>query len=81
MAFYDELKKMPISLHGVLSNESAPGFENGFIDVEKISRLVPDFLERETYICGPHIMRQKLVKELEKLGVPKRHVHFEEFAF
>lgn len=51
------------------------------IDQEKISRLVPDFREREVYLCGPAPMMDSLIKILLTAGLPKKHLHYEQFAY
>ena len=64
----------------VLSAE--PGFngEQGFVDEEKIQRLVPDVVKRDVYLCGPPPMMDKLIKMLQHIGVPMSSIHFERFS-
>lgn len=57
------------------------GCESGFIDEEKIIRLIPDYLERDFYICGPLVMRRVIVKTLKKLKVSASSIHFEKFSW
>lgn len=57
------------------------GCESGFIDKEKIIRLIPDYLERDFYICGPLGMRRAIVKILKHLGVSTAAIHFEKFSW
>lgn len=40
----------------VLSRESLPGYEHGYISAEIIKRNTPDYLERTWYISGPPAM-------------------------
>lgn len=54
--------------------------ETGFLNKELISRLVPDFMERTSYICGPQIMNDFCQKELAALGVPEKQVRREMFG-
>lgn len=58
-----------------------PGYESGFIDREKIVRLVPDFYDRDVFLCGPPPMMDATVKNLEGLGLDRGHIHFEKFSF
>jgi predicted ferric reductase len=58
-----------------------PGYESGFIDREKIVRLVPDFYDRDVFLCGPPPMMDATVKNLEGLGLERDHIHFEKFSF
>ncbi len=85
IAFKQELEAMheyapTITLHHVVSTPSA-GYESGFIDKEKIVRLVPDFYEREVFLCGPPVMMKIMVQNLKELGFDNRHIHFEKFSF
>lgn len=57
------------------------GYELGYIDREKIVRLVPDFLERDVFLCGPPAMMDATIRNLEGLGIPINNIHFEKFSF
>lgn len=85
IAFKQELANFSINkIVNILSEETnLPGseFEFGRIDEEKIKRLVPDFKERDSYICGPEPMMKAMVSTLIKLGVPKKQIHFERFGY
>lgn len=63
----------------VLSDELAWTGEKGFIDAEKIQRLVPDVIERDVYVCGPPPMMAAVLTVLEKIGVPTGQIHYEKF--
>ncbi|MDD2325974.1 MAG: ferredoxin reductase family protein [Alphaproteobacteria bacterium] len=54
--------------------------ERGHIDAEKIKRLVPDFLERDAFLCGPPPMMTTVRQSLISLGLPKQRIHFEQFS-
>ncbi len=69
-----------LRVHYVLS-EPYPGYESGLLDTEKISRLVPDFIERDIFVCGPPPMMKTIIKKLRRNGVPGRHIHYERFSF
>ena len=47
---------------------------------EHLRTLVPDVKRHDVYLCGPPGM-QETVESLRKVGVPRRHIHTEEFAF
>lgn len=64
----------------VLSDEKKYAGEKGFVDAERIKRLVPDVLSRDVYICGPPPMMDALIKALQSLGVPRDRIHYEKFA-
>ena len=69
-------------IYNVYSNEEpGEGKEVGRVDAEKIKRLVPDFLEREIYLCGPPPMMNGAEQTLLSLGVKPERIHAERFAF
>lgn len=85
MVFKKELDEISASAPTIKINYilSAPalGYESGYIDKEKIVRLVPDFFAREVFLCGPPPMMKVMVKTLKELGFPSRDIHFEKFSF
>ena len=54
--------------------------ERGYIDAEKIRRLVPDFAEREIFLCGPPVMMNGLIKLFRSWRVQAQQIHFEKFS-
>ncbi|MDQ7814982.1 MAG: ferric reductase-like transmembrane domain-containing protein [Patescibacteria group bacterium] len=66
--------------HYVLSHQEDWGGEKGFIDDEKISRLVPDFADRDLYLCGPAPMLKTVLSLAKQLRIPKDQIHFEKFS-
>ncbi len=83
--------KYKFQVHHVLSNEkteySTQQTENrgnmhyGFITVQLIAKLAPDYLDREVFVCGPPAMMNGLIKTLRQNNLPKNQLHFEKFAF
>jgi predicted ferric reductase len=69
---------MPI--HNVLSEQKAYNGEKGYVDKEKIARLVPDVAERDVFLCGPPPMMAGVIAGLKELGVPEKQIHFERFS-
>lgn len=67
--------------HLVVSDE-VDGWEGetGFLNIDLISRLVPDYAERTSYICGPQIMNDFCVNELKGAGVPIKKIRREMFG-
>jgi predicted ferric reductase len=57
-----------------------PGYESGFIDRALLVRLVPDFYDRDVFLCGPPLMMKAVTASLQGLGLPKGRIHFEEFS-
>ncbi len=84
IVFGQELDKFistnKLKLHNVLSGDPAWQGEKGFIDEEKIRRLVPDVSARDVYLCGPDPMMKAVLGALQKLGVSRNKIYFEEFA-
>lgn len=85
LVFRSEIETMQqldpsIKVHYIISTPT-PGYESGRLDKEKIIRLVPDFFDREVFLCGPPPMMESVAKNLSEIGFSSRHVHFENFAF
>ncbi len=84
--FHEELsaytKKYPNFKYQLIVSDDVEGWtgEKGFMNGELISRLVPDFMERTTYICGPQVMNDFCKKELQVLGVPEKKIRREMFG-
>jgi predicted ferric reductase len=81
--FFKELealsKQLAMPLHHVLSDDASYG-EHGFIDKEKLSRLVPDIAARDVFLCGPPPMMAAVIAALRELGVPSKNIHYERFS-
>ncbi len=54
--------------------------ETGFIDAALVQKLVPDYKERTSYICGPGVMITFVYDELVKLGLPRKRIRREMFG-
>ena len=54
---------------------------DGRLDEIKIKQLIPDYLYRDFYLCGPPAMTQSLLSVLNGLGVKKQQIHFEKFSW
>ncbi len=64
----------------VVSNDDSYNGPKGFIDKKLITSLVPDYMERTSYICGPQIMNDFCYNELIRLGLPIKQVRREMFG-
>jgi len=53
--------------------------KQGFLTVDMIKKECGTITDKHIFICGPPIMREKLVAQLEKKGVKKKMIHFERF--
>ncbi len=84
IVFSRELKEFAsaqkLKMHNILSSDSAWSGEKGFIDEEKIKKLVPDLPARDIYLCGPGPMMRAVLGALRNLGVSRSKIYFEEFA-
>lgn len=84
--FHEELsaytQKYPnFKYHLIVSDDTSEWTgEKGFMNGELIARLVPDFMERTSYICGPQVMNDFCKKELEAMGVPEKKIRREMFG-
>ena len=68
------------AVHHVLSAEPAWPGEKGHLDAERIKRLVPDFAERDAFLCGPPPMLAAVKASLIALGMSKTRIHSEVFS-
>ena len=48
---------------------------------EAIRRLVPDIVAHDVFLCGPTGLMRAVERHLRDLGVPRRHIHAERFAY
>lgn len=51
------------------------------LDAVRLCELVHGLRRRDVFLCGPDALARDLAAELERAGVPDRHVHFESFVF
>lgn len=63
-----------------------PGAEIGddntdLLSIPALRAGVPGIASRDCFICGPPAFIDALRRRLERLGVPRRHIHFERFEF
>lgn len=47
---------------------------------ESLDELIPDLRHRDVFVCGPAAMNAAVRDTLLFLGVPRRHVHVEDFS-
>lgn len=76
----DDLAEQGLTVVHVLSEQAqSANAENGSIDVARIERLVPDYKERDIYLCGPPRMVEPLIQNLTGRGVTPERLHYERF--
>ena len=81
IALRKELEFMSVKQTLIISEKPEGSYECGRVDAEKIVRLVPDYLEREIFICGPPPMMKSIVQLLRGLGADPSAIHFEKFSY
>ena len=69
-----------IKLVNVLSEETAPGCESGFITAELIKKYAPEDKPYSVFLCGPQAMYAFVDKELEKLSLRPKFIRHEVFG-
>jgi len=82
LVFADELVALAedrgVELHTLVG---PPGSYNDPFVGGRIKRLVPDINKRDVFLCGPPGFASAGVRAARGVGVPKRHIHLEQFAF
>lgn len=68
-----------VKLVNVLSEETKPGCESGFITAELIKKYMNND-KGSIFICGPQAMYKFLEAELSKINLPKKYVRRELFG-
>jgi predicted ferric reductase len=53
----------------------------GSFDAADLTRWLPDIAERDVFLCGPADLVASAKRGLRAAGVPRRHIHHENFAF
>lgn len=69
-----------LKVHHVMSSD--PNFSGlkGFVTVSLIEQTVPDFKERDIFVCGPPVMMNLLIPALREAGISQEQIHSEEFS-
>ncbi len=57
------------------------GAETAGTDVEALRAWIPDVAERDTYVCGPALWADLVIRTLRDAGVPRDQIHLETFAW
>jgi len=76
--FRDELHTMAASEPTLRLIENIDE-RDGLLDVERLTGLVPDWRDREAWVCGPGPMLNAAEKHWKQAGVGK-HLHLERFS-
>ncbi|MDO5138055.1 MAG: iron-sulfur cluster-binding domain-containing protein [Oscillospiraceae bacterium] len=79
--FKDELddleKRGCLKVIHVLSDEEKDGYQHGFITSDLIRREMQD---SSVFVCGSQGMYDYILKETEKLGLPRKQVRFDAYG-
>jgi predicted ferric reductase len=80
--FVDELQSLAradsVRVHIIPGTEIGDD-QTDLLSIPALRRGVPDIRERECFVCGPPPMIAAMHRRLEKLGVPRAHIHYERF--
>ena len=82
--FAEELGELARS-HGIVVH-IIPGAEIGddntdLLSIPALRAGVPGIASRDCFVCGPPAFIDAVKRRLERLGVPRRHIHYERFEF
>lgn len=72
--------KYKFPIYHIISREEGYKGIKGRINLELIKKYITNFQNYEIYLCGPISMAKSLSADLQSAGVPKKQIHFEEFA-
>lgn len=81
--FHDRLNALAGELSGFTLNpiisepEADCKYDTGFITAEYIKKTVPDYADCTFFLCGPSVMYDFVLAELEKLNIPRSRVRKE----
>lgn len=77
----DEIKEGWLRKIYVLSKEekSSEDWERGYINKEVIEKNVANLENSLFYVCGPELMKNKMVKILKEMGIKKKSIKIESF--
>ncbi len=78
-------KRLPdVTIIPVVAFDDQYTGEKGFIDLEKIERIIADYKINQQqagfYLCGPPILMDQSITNLKHLGVKRQHIHYEKFS-
>ena len=69
-------KNLPDNFQFILHSSKTSGRLNS----QTVQNLLPDFMERDIFICGPLPMMSSLRKQFTNLKIKNRFIHSEEFS-
>ena len=82
VVFRDELAKIAAwrdaNVHYVIGSRTQ---RPDALSPRHILDLIPDISGRDVFVCGPTGMVETVAASLRDLGIPRRHIHVEEFSY
>ncbi len=78
--FESEIEALRSGSRGRLSVIHSLDDRDGFLDVDRVKRLVVDASEADFYLCGPGPFMDTIERALAALHVPSEQVHIERFV-
>ena len=85
LVFVEELdvlaQRRGIDIHYLVGRRGTRAMPRDPLDARGLITLVPDLVERDVYVCAPAAMMRSVEAALRQLGVPRRQVHAERFAY
>jgi predicted ferric reductase len=84
VVFKNEIDELVRSRHAsvhYLIGRRRPDRQGDLFSPQSLERMVPDLGQRDIYVCGPESMIQHVQRSLRALGIPRKQIHAERFAF
>jgi len=86
LCFQDELEKLEKEMENfscilVMSRQNDWNGEKGRINGPLLQKYLTPLKGKEYFLCGPLEMRCSVLKDLIKMNVHPRHIHYEVFGF
>lgn len=85
LVFVDELdvlaRRRGFGIHYLVGRRGTREMPRDPLDARGLIRLVPDLLDRDVYVCAPAPLMRSVEAALQVLGVPRRQIHAERFAY
>ncbi len=80
--FLDELGQLlpKNKIFNVLSDDPVYAGLKGYVTADLIAKLVPDYMSRDIFLCGPPPMMERIITGLSTLKFPVKQLHYERFS-
>ncbi|HEX8025519.1 MAG TPA: hypothetical protein VF484_04865, partial [Candidatus Limnocylindrales bacterium] len=70
-----------IDVRYLVGRRGSPEMPTDPLSPRELRNAVPDIKDRDIYLCGPVPMMDRLEETLQRLGLPRRQIHAERFAY